>query len=329
MDKIKVTNASMIGALAKKIPKHPKSGKLFYRPSGRAGEYSRWAVNIFIGCSNMCQYCYCKQGILKKTLGNPVPRLKKNFVIAPRSDLASDIEQAFKEGCDLAVQTFERELDPIRDKVRSEGGLFFSYTTDPCLLKPVDTFGTYKRCAMTALGFNENGNQNPQKTPVPVTFLTKCAGWVDSDDGRKLLKAGGRNLCIGFTLTGRDDLETNASTNAERIEAMKKCHKAGVWTFASIEPVINLNSSYDMIKATVGFCDEYKIGLLSGRQQFGCKITLSELTWFVEDVQNLISRESPKTKIYWKDSIRSKVAGRVQFSENVVDADYDIFASED
>lgn len=329
MDKNEAANVSTIGALAKTIPRHPKSGKLLYRPSGRAGEYSRWAANIFIGCSNMCQYCYCKQGILKNTLGNPVPRLKKDFVVAPRSDLASDREQAFEEGCDLAVQTFGHELDPIRDKVRSEGGVLFSYTTDSCLQSPVNTLSTYIRCSKKAWGLDENGNPNPQKTPVPVTFLTKCAGWVDSDEGRELLKIGGRNLCIGFTLTGRDDLEPNASTNAERIEAMRKCHEAGVRTFASIEPVINLNSSYDMIKATVGFCDEYKIGLLSGRQKFGCEMTLRELVWFVEDVQNLISRESPKTKIYWKDSIRSKVSGRVQFSDNVVDADYNIFASGD
>jgi DNA repair photolyase len=44
-------------------------GKAIYNPSGKAGEYSYWACNFFKGCSNGCEYCYLKKGVLKKTLG--------------------------------------------------------------------------------------------------------------------------------------------------------------------------------------------------------------------------------------------------------------------
>ena len=32
------------------------NGKAIYNPSGKAGEYSTWACNFYVGCSNMCEY---------------------------------------------------------------------------------------------------------------------------------------------------------------------------------------------------------------------------------------------------------------------------------
>ena len=140
------------------------------------------------------------------------------------------------------------------------------------------------------------------------------------------MKAGGQNLCVGFTLTGRDDLEPNASPNMARVEAMRKVHEYGVHTFASVEPVIDLDDSLEMIKATLGFCDEYKIGLESGMKHNRKPITVEGLVQFVEDVQRLVAEKAPTAKIYWKESITQKVDGLVKFSENVVDASYNIFA---
>lgn len=54
-------------------------GKAIYNPSGKAGEYSRWACNFYTGCSNGCDYCYCKKGILGHTMGGDTPTLKKCF----------------------------------------------------------------------------------------------------------------------------------------------------------------------------------------------------------------------------------------------------------
>lgn len=299
--------------------------KIIYRPTGRAKEYSHWAANIFVGCSNMCAYCYCKQGPLKSALGMDKPQLKKGLIVKPRSNSKADRFQAYLEERRKIKQIYNRELEQNEEKIRAEGSsMFLTFTTDPCSQKPVNTFLIHKDCALTTLGCDENGNRNTAITPIPVIFLTKCAEWVDTAEGQLLLKAGGRNLCIGFTLTGRDDLEPNASSNAERIEAMRKCHEAGVRTFASIEPVIDLDLSFEMIKATVGFCDEYKIGLLSGKR-FGKPFTLNDLILFVNSVQTLVASEAPNAVIYWKESVRNKVAGLVQYSDNVVDENYNIF----
>jgi DNA repair photolyase len=32
---------------------------VIYRPSGRAGEYCEYAINIYLFCNHNCQYCYC------------------------------------------------------------------------------------------------------------------------------------------------------------------------------------------------------------------------------------------------------------------------------
>ena len=59
-------------------------------------------------------------------------------------------------------------------------------------------------------------------------------------------------------------MEHGAATNSERIGALEYCHRLGIRTFASIEPVIDFNLSYQMIAKTIGNCDIYKIGLQSG-----------------------------------------------------------------
>lgn len=56
-------------------------GKAIYNPSGKAGEYSYWACNFYVGCSNGCTYCYCKKGILAGAMGQDKPQLKKCFMI--------------------------------------------------------------------------------------------------------------------------------------------------------------------------------------------------------------------------------------------------------
>lgn len=70
-----------------------------------------------------------------------------------------------------------------------------------------------------------------------------------------------RDIAFGFTLTGHDELEPGASTNAERINAMQKLHEAGFKTWASIEPIIDFGSSLAMILDCLTFCDYFKIGL--------------------------------------------------------------------
>jgi len=272
------------------------SNYAIYQPKNKAAEYASWACNFYVGCSNGCEYCYCKKGILAPVMGQDKPQLKKCF---------KDENHA------LAV--FEKELKQNLSELQKHG-LFFSFTTDPMLPETFQlTWYAMAKCC---------------DHKIPVKILTKRTDWVTwqrleihTFEGCRDLKQHERKLiAFGFTLTGHDELEPGASTNAERIEAMRKLHEGGFKTFASIEPVIDFEASFQMIKQSAMWCNLFKIGLQSGKKY-------DEL-----ELKNFIARIEMRydffyiTKWYFKDSLL-KAAGitRAELPANCVDRDYNIF----
>lgn len=277
-------------------------GKAIYNPSGKAGEYSYWACNFYVGCSNGCEYCYCKKGILKAVMGQDKPQLKKCF---------KDEDQAY----------FKFKEEMIINQVDLKNtGLFFSFTTDPMLPETIDlTIRAMYLCANWS---------------IPVKILTKVAtesmidklidnsvhGIFDKTEEDKIesVKKYRSKIAVGFTLTGHDELEPGASTNAERIEAMRKLHNAGFKTWASIEPIVDFESSCKVISKSYRFCDLYKIGLMSGK------------IYDKKSIRNIIGDTwrflHSHSYIYFKDSLL-KAAGmdRSELPSNCVDRDYNLF----
>ena len=223
-------------------------------PKGKAGEYAKYACNFYVGCSNDCDYCYCKRGVLGHSMGKPQATLKKCF---------KNEEHAF--------EVFAKELDKNIVELQRHG-LFFTFTSDPMIEE-------CRELTIDAISF-------AVKSGVPCQILTKRGDfiqklpiwWLSKNSYAK------RFIAFGFTLTGHDELERGASTNAERIECMRNLHNAGFKTFASIEPIIDLESSYKMIKQTLGFCDLYKIGLMSGKRNY----TREEVAVFFYSINNMI-----------------------------------------
>jgi DNA repair photolyase len=266
------------------------NGKAIYQPKNKAAEYSAWACNFYVGCSNGCTYCYCKKGILAGAMGQDKPQLKK----------------CFKDE-DHAMRMFVKELRENIDELRKHG-LFFSFSTDPMLPETI-------KLTQRALNFCHI----PFEEPIPVKILTKCAWWVDGflNDYKRIFGMDYPDkIAFGFTLTGHDELEPNASTNAERIEAMKKLHDAGFKTWASIEPIIDFYSAATMIGFSKHWCDLFKIGLMSGGKYFK-----PELRGFIES-----TNEKVNVPIYWKDSLL-KAAGisRESLPATCVTRDFNIF----
>ncbi|GHT02093.1 hypothetical protein AGMMS49525_04950 [Bacteroidia bacterium] len=267
-------------------------GKAIYNPLGKAGEYAKWACNFYVGCSNGCEYCYLKKGIGAAVLGGDKPTLKKQF-----KDEAH------------ALKIFEKELIANLPELQ-EHGLFFTFTSDPFLPET---------CHLTMCAIKECHNN-----AVPVKVLTKSGNglfeyikqWYD------IGAINSHKIAFGFTLTGHDELEPNASTNAERIEAMRNLHDAGFKTFASIEPIIDFESSKDMIAGyTAGHCDLYKIGLESGK-----KYNKKELMEFIDWTINASSASRLFSKFYFKDSLLKQAGiNREDLPANCVDRDYNIF----
>ena len=161
-----------------------------YRPNGAAAEYSTWACNLYNGCSHSCTYCYCKRGVFGHTLGKDVPEIK--------ALLGGDPKKAYHLFC--------QELDKYRDQITADGGLFFSFSTDPMLYEEINLT---MRCIEYA--FSQQ---------VPVIILTKATWWVREDWVIGTLYAHRDLLTIGFTLTGHDELEPGAPANVSRQTAL-------------------------------------------------------------------------------------------------------------
>lgn len=208
------------------------NGKAIYNPNGKAGEYAAWACNFFTGCSHDCQYCYCKKGFMASNWSDK-PQLKKCF-----------------KDKDHALEVFTRELRANMEALKASG-LFFTFTSDPMLPETIDL--TMEAVYIT-LAYG-----------IPVQILTKRADFLDHPTIQKI-KLLPKEIAWGFTLTGHDELEPGASSNVERIHAMKRLHGMGYKTFASIEPVVDFPSAFSMINLTRGICDLYKIGLMSGKR---------------------------------------------------------------
>ena len=223
-------------------------GKAIYNPTGKAGEYAKWACNFYTGCSNQCDYCYCRKGVMSHVWSDK-PKLKKCFTNEEN-----------------AINVFESEMLKNKESLQRDG-LFFTFTSDPFI---DDVIFTYLEAAEMCVYHG-----------IPVTFLTKRADFLKRIE--KTLFYSRRNLvCFGFTLTGHDELEPFASTNLERIDTMEQLNNLGFKTFASIEPIVDFANSMLMIKASSIHCDLFKVGLMSGK-----KYDVVEAQKFVEDLMKM------------------------------------------
>lgn len=270
-------------------------GKIIYAPKGKAQEYAKFAFSAYLGCTGGCHYCYLKKGRGSKILGGSVPTLKKCF---------HDEEHA--------LEVFEKELKANLPELQKHG-LFFSFTTDPMLPETID---------LTILAIDVCMSNN-----VPVKILTK----VDFNQMAfpNFIKSHYRKkIAFGFTLTGHDEMEPGASTNTERIEAMRKLHDAGFKTFASIEPIIDFDSSLKMINIGCNFqcCDLFKIGLESGKKYDKVALNkfIKNVLWLSGKGHDLIIH----IPIYFKDSLLKQAGiNRADLPSNCVTRDYNIFQS--
>ena len=127
------------------------------------------------------------------------------------------LKRCFKDemqALDIFEHELKRNLEPLR-----KWGLLFSFTTDPML---PETRTLTIEAAGIALSYG-----------VPVQILTKCTEWLYDENFRIPLERSylwifkKHLIAFGFTLTGFDEQEPGASTNDERIEAMRELHGLG------------------------------------------------------------------------------------------------------
>ena len=243
--------------------------KAIYKAKGAAAEYSAWGCNLYVGCSHDCSYCYNKRGVFKHAMGGAKPQLKA----------------CFKDEGD-AYNTFVKELTQHGDEIVEDGGIFFSFSTDPMLAEEINLT---MACVYLA---GTNG--------VPVQILTKATEWTCNVGVMETLYSVRKFVRVGFTLTGHDELEPGAPSNADRTEALRRLHLSCIPTFASIEPVVDFAASLECILNAIPYCKEFRIGLMSPYSKK--RYDWQECDRFINKVNELAFTQN--LKIYYKDSIR-------------------------
>ena len=195
-----------------------------YAPKGQAGEYAPLAANPYRGCGHSCSYCYVPLVLKMKR-----PEFDAGAVARPNylHHLAKDAKKYQDEG--------------ITEQV------MLSFTTD--VYSPFDrslTRPTIEILRAYGLGF---------------CVLTKggTRALADIDLYRPDRDA------FASTLTSLDEefsrkWERGAAPPADRIEALKAFHAAGIFTWVSLEPTLDVDSSLKIIEATHEFVDLFKIG---------------------------------------------------------------------
>jgi DNA repair photolyase len=271
-------------------------GKAVYCPKGKAAEYSKWAVNFYTGCSARCEYCYNRHGITAKVLGADKPTLKKSLVNK-------------NEARKIFMAEVLKNLQELQ-----KHGLFFNFVSDPCLPE------TWSLNSFAMMFCIING--------IGVKLLTKQTWWLDDFISEIIIngkvwsmdvKKARKLIAFGFTLTGHDELEPGAATNADRIKAMKTLNEAGFKTWASIEPIIDINSSMAMIQSIRKYVDLVKVGLKSG-----AKYNPFDLRTMYRATYQLARQYD--FKVYFKDSfVKMADIHREDMPDVCVNSDYNLF----
>lgn len=216
--------------MAKYVPQFNEDGRsvkgcgIIYAPAGQAGEYAPLAANPYRGCGHKCAYCYVPQ-VLK------MARPDFDAGAFPRPDY---IEKLKKDAAKYQA-------------LGSREQVMLSFTTDP--YHPGDN--TLTRQVLRVI----------QAAGMGVCTLTKggTRALRDLDLFRPDRDA------FASTLTSLDDAfslkwERGAALPGDRIAALKAFHDAGIFTWVSLEPTIDTESSLAIIEATHEFVNLFKVG---------------------------------------------------------------------
>ena len=201
-----------------------KGCSYIYPPKGQAGEYAPLAANPYRGCGHKCAYCYVPY-VTKQ------PRKEFDAGAIPRPDFLKHLLKDAKKYQQLGITE----------------QVMLSFTTDP--YHPGDTSLTRQvlQCLI------EHG----------LAFCTLTKGGTRALRDLDLFRP--HRDAFASTLTSLDERfsrkwERNAPLPADRIKALKKFHAAGIFTWVSLEPTLDVEASLAIVRATHSFVDLFKVG---------------------------------------------------------------------
>jgi DNA repair photolyase len=201
--------------------------EVIYKPVGKAGEYTKLALNLYKGCGHGCIYCYAPACI-------HISRRRYNDP-SPRKDVLEKIE------ADASRLQESRERAPI----------FLSLSCDP--YQPIDEEYELTRQAIKILHDHD----------LRVMILTK--GGLRAERDFDILSADdwfGVTLTNLDDSRSRQ-WEPVAALPLERIRSLENAHDRGIRTWVSLEPVLYPDTAIEIIYRTHPFVDMFKAGTLN------------------------------------------------------------------
>ena len=198
-----------------------------YEPRGRAAEYSLLGLNLYRGCSGRCFYCY-------------VPVIPGQ----PSREL-------FHAGAKVrpgVLDHLARNAEHFRGTNRR---VLLSFTSDP--YNRTEKKEKVTQMALRLLRLNN----------IPFQILTKHAKLAGRDFD--LYRIGD---AFAVTLTSLSPVamahdEPGTDGPGVRLEALERAHSRGIFTWVSLEPVLDPEVSLEIIRRTHDIVDHYKIGTLN------------------------------------------------------------------
>ncbi len=204
-----------------------KNCKIIYRPRGRAYEYAPLATNPYRGCGHGCVYCYVPDAIR-------MPRSEFDETAIPRKDYIKK----------LIADAKKYQAAFMKEQV------LLSFTTDP--FNPHDTSLT--RPAIEVL------------KSYGLSFVTLSKGGSRALPFVDLYRPGvDHYACTLTTLNDSMSLrwERGAALPQDRIDTLRAFHDAGIYTWVSLEPTLDADTSIEIVRGTHGFVNLYKVGKLN------------------------------------------------------------------
>lgn len=237
---------------------------VIYEPKGRAREYSELACNLYRGCTHGCKYCYAPAAM--RTTGE-----KWHGNSEPRKDI---------------LRLLEKDAQKLKGDPRS---ILFCFLCDP--YQPIERSERLTHHALEIMVKYRLNNQ----------LLTKgCADLILED--LDLMKNAQTQLGITLCFTDdnlRQQWEPNASKVSDRLNILKTAHKGGIFTWVSLEPVIDPTQALKVIKTANKYVDFWKIGKLNHMKRYERSVDWGK---FLFDAKLLLNKLD--AKYYIKKDLR-------------------------
>ena len=226
-------------------------GQIIYEPKGPALEYSPLACNLWLSCTHKCTYCFGPAVLHKKP--------EEFFIEAPaRKDILKKLE----------ADCIEMQGDPRPVLLCFVCDAFQPHDAGPAVTR--QALEIMEQYHMTAQILTKGG--------------TRAAR--DFDILRRNKWKFGTTLLLSEP-DSRKEWEPGAASIIDRIRAICLAHEMGIFTWVSVEPVVDPDQALKVIEAleALKVVDSWKIGKLNHRKEREMKIDWSK---FLRDVRSLL-----------------------------------------